>query len=85
VLIDLGEERRAIGILMQALEREPAFVTGHIHLADAYRRLGEFALARTQLEEAQQLIEAEPADQPSDKSEKITTLLDRVGSRDSSP
>jgi tetratricopeptide (TPR) repeat protein len=85
VLIGLGEERRAIGILMQALEREPAFVTGLIHLADAYRRIGEFALAQTQLEEARQLIEAESPGRSSEQSEKVTALLDRVRSRDSSP
>lgn len=54
--VQLGEYRKAIGILTKVLEDRPRFVPGIYHLAEAYRRSGELQKAFALLESARNLI-----------------------------
>ena len=57
VLVELGEHGRAIGLLSGAVQENPEFVAGLVHLGEAYRRAGDFEHAVPQLEQALKLIE----------------------------
>lgn len=82
VLTSLGKYREAIGVLTQAVRRDPSFVTGYLHQAEAYRRLGEFREAESILIAAQKLIEVGLY---LHEEESVQASLERVRNRDRSP
>ena len=85
VFIGLGRYPQAVGILVKAIQRDPTFVVGYMHLGAAYRHLGRFDEAQEALNEAQRLIDTAEPDLYADEAAKIKQMLDRVRAKDSSP
>ena len=56
-LVQTKQYGRAIGLLTGLAQRDPEFITGLVHLAEAYRRTGKFDAAVVQFEQAMKLIE----------------------------
>ncbi|MCP4248112.1 MAG: tetratricopeptide repeat protein, partial [bacterium] len=82
VLIELGNYREAISNLDEAVRIDPLFVPAYTHLADAYRRLGEFETAEAHLRDAQKIIDEFKLH--ADEAESIKAVLEKARNRDRS-
>ena len=80
IYLELGEARKAIARLTQAIEDKPDLVAAYVHLADAYRRLEDFARAQDLLNQAQTLNKP---GSDNDYSDRIAELQEKVGNQDS--
>jgi len=80
--VELGNYRDAIAILTQILDANPTFVIGLYHLAEVYRRNGDFAKADSVLAGAENLI-AEGIGR--EMAEKIKECRDNITAKNSKP
>ncbi|MHC4093077.1 MAG: tetratricopeptide repeat protein, partial [Planctomycetota bacterium] len=89
VLTQLGDPLKAVGVLTKAIQDDPTLVEGHLHLAEAYRRLGKFRRAEDLLNEAQKLIdevrERETPDRYLEEEQEVRAVLEKAHKRDSTP
>jgi tetratricopeptide (TPR) repeat protein len=84
VYLQLGEHRMAIGQLSRAIEGDPDMLIAYLHLAEAYRHLGEFAHAEDLLSEAQGRLKPGSPDEQ-EFGQQIAHELEKVRQRDTKP
>ncbi|MCH7813493.1 MAG: tetratricopeptide repeat protein, partial [Planctomycetes bacterium] len=82
VLIELGRYREAISDLDEAIRLDTQFVPAYVHLAEAYRRLGEFNAAETHLRDARKIVDE--FGMHTEEAESIEAMLEKVRNRDRS-